>query len=1664
MVVSVLGGNTITNGGTFTINAGNSLTFQITNPGSGCSALLIQSVTSSNSDFSISPSSIAFENIKTDCNNGNNKNSLKYLNFKLTANDTECGTTSGITTRVTIKSNEIDFYFDFTVVRAPIISVFGGIPSATINNGTINPPANTPSASTGTYFGIIENGGTETRRYYVFNTGSCPLAISAITSSISDFTITAPSDLPLPQIIDAGKSYYFDITFTAGLPADNEAIISISNTDATSNPFTFNVSAEVFDVTGPGPGGVTADFRLWLKATRGIRETNSKVYLWKDLGVNGKDAMQDIDANQPAYRDDAASNINFNPVIEFENTGVEQFLYNSVNGFYSQDIFIVMIPDNPVISTTARNTIFSGVNKKAINDVTFDANDITGVGFGDYTTRFSNEVLTYGQNTEAFFNGALETNTSYANAGIINVRNDAIVAKKQELLYNSKLLSTTPINDVAFTNVGYIDGGKYWGTPYWIGRNYGIQGSLNGRIAEIMTFAERVPDDDGNLDCPDNNSRQKIETYLAVKYGITLGATTAEKNYVNSAGTIIWNTAANDGFNYNIAGIGKDDSSDLNQKQSKSVNEANEVTIGLGGLYNTNSANTNEFSANLDFLVWGCNDLAYTTNGTNVVTLGWDLPSTITKIGRKWKIVETGGDVENIYIGIPEAAFIENSFTKTLDEEYVLIVSDNVNFDNEYIIDVIPLKINTDAYGAPILDKEESKVYKTWYDFDGTKYFTFGKAPKLAGKLAINITAGDYLVGETDLPLNYNSFTVSAWIRNENLSLTTRTIMAKGGKMQMRLSSANNIQVVLEDDSNATITSKMVLNDGKWHQVTFVYESGTIFLYIDGILDCSKQNIDPPTPNFNRFSVGALYLSKNEDDIKNRFFGEIDEVYIWNRVLTQDQIRYLMNQEIAKVSDDLVNAVNGRALPQAITNNEAVTIPWSDLKVFYDFNAFYGSAAECQTKDEDNGFLRITYLEKPKTIVKAQTAPLPYTTIRDGSWDDITDTKTPWRFGSTVWNIPNSLGLDGLTTIDWNIVETNHNIASDRNITVLGLKNNSGKITIKGTNAVEAIPGIGQSLRVTHYLELDGAIDLEGESQLLQDTGSILDQESGGFIEKDQQGTANSFNYNYWSSSVGPITAKGSASGIASSNAPFTIKGTINDGRSASSSPPTPPPGILSILYGTSPYAADKAPDAQLTISSYWLYQFYGKDDDYNSWFPRINEDSYLAPGVGYTMKGSSGKVPITNQQNYVFRGKPYNGDITLELKNSDGIQRDRLIGNPYPSALDANEFILDHIKKTEIINGGAGRNDVNVFNGALYFWDHFGYINSHNLGAYVGGYATYTLMGGAQAIADDARINTKSLLTSTKVPERYIPVGQGFFVITALDAKLAGKTTTTVDGGTITFKNSQRYFKREGSSGLVNTGSVFMKNSKTKKENEGINGEEEDFRPKIRLLFHSPNGYNRQLLIGADENTTNNFDIGYDGLIADTGSEDMFWMIQGAKFVIQGVPNFNTDQEFPLGIKIAKAGLATIKIDAFENIDENLSPHIKDRLTGETHNISKKPFEIDLAPGTYLDRFALTFKMQKLVTEDVLAELLIPAAAQPIIEGIHVLMNNAIGELQIKNNSTEEITSIVLYNYLGQTLKTWNSNFNIRTISLPLSTATGVYLVQINTKTGNTVKKISVE
>ncbi|WP_164975168.1 LamG-like jellyroll fold domain-containing protein [Lutibacter sp. HS1-25] len=1631
MQVNIFGGAVVNNGDVISITAGERLEFQITNVASNCSNLNIKNMYYTNYP-TYDAYYYGYTKIKpTDCK-GNND----YLNLIIYNNGTTCSSSSST---ITIETNKGDFEFTLQVTGAPAISVSGGSPLASITNGSV-----ITSDDNGTYFGVIESGNTITHNFVITNTGSCVLTIptSAITSSIGNFTIGTPLNLPsyspltYPFDINPGGSVVVPITFSVGASTGTvTGTITILNNDTT---FTFDVKAEVFNYTGPGPGGISADFRLWLRSNRGVvKDGSSKVSLWTDRGTNGKNATSVV-GNEPTYYDDAAHNLNFNPVIKFENNGstINQYLENDINGFYTQDIFVVIKPTTDVATSSAM-TILSGTVSNYTNvDGSFSGNanynndgdaftndadpdstptdDITGLGFGNFdtsNTRLTGERLWYNQgsiSSNPYYTIEGSNTETYASAGIVNVHNNAAITA-QNMVYNGVDQTSIPTGNITFGNLGYDNSGTWFGTPYNIGKNiHDTNGNLNGYVAEIMTYATRVPDID----------RPKIESYLAIKYGITLGVNGTSKDYYNSAGTKIWDITANSGFNYNIAGIGRDDNSDLDQKQSKSQNDPNDVTIYLGNIFATNNANSHDFGYNLNYLIWGCNNGNFSADPvTTSITLGTGYASTITKINREWKIVPTTGvgeDVGDVYVSILETA-LTTSFSKLASEEYALVVADDPSFAADKIIDIIPLKYNAVS----------GNLY-TWYDFDQTLYFTFAKAPQVASKGALNLGTTDFLVGESGLDLDIYNFTVSAWIRTVNSSSNPRTIMAKGDKIQMRLNTSNQIEIIVDDTVNPVFTSTVTISDTKWHYISFAYSGGTVFLYVDGVLDKSVQNIPAPTPNFGHFSVGALY---DDDVFTNTFNGEIDEITVFDYALTQAQVRYLMNQEIVKTSG---GKVSGVVIPEATASNELSDKDWSKLKAYYDFNSFYGSTVQGLT--DSRNFLRINYLNKGKSVVTPQTAPLPYVSNNDGEWD----TAETWLNYSTQMP-PNSVALDGTTSINWNIVEVSHNISSgDRDISVLGLVQTAGIITIADPlPALQDESNDGQGLFITHYLELDGVIDLVGESQLIQEVGSVLDEDSGGYIERDQQGTASSFNFNYWSSSVNTITPSGvgqRGTGIESTNTGDSVLEFLMDGSDST----TP----KSISYNSSYTYADANYSGNKRISTYWLYKFNGLDTDYTAW-TSINENTTILPGEGYTMKGTSGSEAITTNQNYVFKGKPNNGEIKLPIL-ADEV---RLVGNPYPSALDANEFILDNIS---VADGGTNTTG-NIFNGALYFWDHFGQSGSHNSRDYEGGYATYTLMGGAKAYANDSRINATGE-RGTKRPERYIPLNQGFFVIAANDTLTNSlKTPIVISGGDIVFKNSQRVFEKERTT-ITNEGSVFFK---TNKKTATAKNLDNDTRSKIRLKFNSPKGFHRQLLLGEDEKATNNFDLGYDALIADLGKEDMYWIVNETKYVIQAVNNFSEMEEFSLGLKIAKTGLVSIEIDDLENIDSNTDIFIKDAFLGTTNKINNQPFEINLDAGTYENRFSLTF-----APKNTLA-----VSKETLEQEMQIFMNNANSELRINNTKQTEILSVKLFNSLGQLQNYWKNNLKDVTITLPVNNKVpGMYLVQIKTNIGLINKKIIVE
>ena len=1352
-----------------------------------------------------------------------------------------------------------------------------------------------------------------------------------------------------------------------------------------------------FSTPTKAPGGITSSLDLWLKADQidgfTVGSDGAGVNKWVDNG-KGNHAETVVAGLEPVYRNSTARNFNFNPVVDFENnnnTANRDMTYiisdgsrdelSSTDGFNSNDIFIVLMPDPTITTSMIPLDTFCSTDPTGNTQ----NEDITGFGYGAYTARFDNELFTYCIGTTSGLNngyGRTSKNGSldFNKISIINTRHNSGNTGIEMYLNNTQIgTDTSDAADFAAIN----------NTRYWLGRSQYWNGSFDGRIAEVITYS--ATNSDINLTA----ARNRIQSYLAIKYGVTLGTNGTSQDYVNSDGTVIWDQSVNTGYNYDIAGIGRDDVSELNQKQSSSVNDATDgtgpiegiLTIGLTDIYNTNSDNITINSANTfndkEFLVWG-NNGANLNLAASVITVNMSagiIPAlttnvTFTGMQRIWKVVENG-TIGTVKVSLPQNAIRNIS----PPGDYLMFISNTAVFDP------------TADYR--IMSSDGSGNLETDYNFDSTKYITFGYAPQVEVVRSINFDPNnsDYIDMEDVLDLNPTEFTISAWVFRDSQSLNTSILSKRDAAYtegyDYKITSTGKFEMSWKNGATQTITSDIVIPQDQWHHLAIIYSGGTANIYINGVLD-KTASLSNPIGTSQSFNIAAAGTS-------TAFYGgNIDEVRVWNTALSVDQLRFVMNQEI----QDNSTFVSGKILPTTISKNEVSSIPWSNLAGYYPMSIYTYTNTNDASGNGNQGALR--NLE----TVDRQTAPLPYTSTQNGSWD-ITST---WENGDKQQIAGGASIVDNTITVDWNIVKTNHNITlsntslpagNSGNRSVLGLFVESNELQMDGDTA----SGTGNGLTVTHYLKLDGTIDLEGESQLIQTSGSDLDVTSSGTLERDQQGTADLYTYNYWAAPVG-------ISNTTSNNNSYTLPDVVKDGTS-------------NITFITSGY--DGTNTSPIGIADYWIWKFNNQlSDDYSSW-QHVRSTGTLLAGEGYTMKGP-GTGTISTPQNYVFNGKPHNGDVSLTLSAGN----DYLVGNPYASAIDANEFILDNI------SDGAGRAASNIINGTLYFWEHWG-GGSHNLGEYIGGYGTYTLLGGVTAIANDARINNDGSF-GTKTPQQYIPVGQGFFV-------------TADTGGSVSFKNSQRIFKTEASDP-----SVFMKanpNKKTSVANTNTNDNLiTDTRQKLRLRLDSPNGYHRQILVGVDDNATNLYDIGYDALLIEDNNEDMFWVFDNNNFVIQAVDNFNFNQKLPLGIRVEIDGNAIIKIETLENISNETNIYLHDITLGVFHDLKISDYEVFITVGEHLDRFEIVFSNNTTLSD-----------TDNEFESLDTHFSNASKSIIIINPTLKSIKSVELIDILGQSIYAIKNipsenylEFKTKYIS------SGTYIIKLKTETGTLTKKVLIE
>jgi hypothetical protein len=548
-------------------------------------------------------------------------------------------------------------------------------------------------------------------------------------------------------------------------------------------------------------------------------------------------------------------------------------------------------------------------------------------------------------------------------------------------------------------------------------------------------------------------------------------------------------------------------------------------------------------------------------------------------------------------------------------------------------------------------------------------------------------------------------------------------------------------------------------------------------------------------------------------------------------------------------------------------------------------------------------------------------------------------------------------------------------------------------------------------------VELNGANSnfyLRNEGQLVQGTAGASTNRGLGRLSVFQEGTVNNFAYNYWCSPVGNASAS-------VGNEDFGITMLHVPTSNIASTPAT----ISSATFnGTSGAGA-------LTIASYWIFRFLAQAN-YSNWVQSAAATN-IADGQGFTMKGTSGtdatnvgEVTTNNPgsaQRYDFRGKPNDGNITV------GVAADNftLTGNPYPSALHVNAFLLDPT------NSDCTR--------IAYYWEQDKTVNSHLLLAYRGGYGTFSpislLSNGIYVPAFfssyniDGTLNVTGSSSGLAIERKYAPIGQGFMI----------KGVATGSPVSVTLRNAHREYYQEA--GPI---SQFERLSNTTNENQpiGINSTSH-----IRLNTIINNVNTRQMALAFLPFATDGVDEGIDAMSPDTDlTNDVYFFLDNDRYVIEGI-NFDIEKRIPLGVNVS--GNSTFKFSIVEvvNFNDSQEVYLFDALDGSYHNLKQGDYEVSLQTGIYNDRFQITFKNETLSINN------------PIDETIFVVQNNSNQQLQISNPTLMEIKSVTLYDITGKLLFN-KTKLDVKD-SYEFSTASlsdAVYLVKVQSIDGQSFSK----
>ena len=407
-----------------------------------------------------------------------------------------------------------------------------------------------------------------------------------------------------------------------------------------------------------------------------------------------------------------------------------------------------------------------------------------------------------------------------------------------------------------------------------------------------------------------------------------------------------------------------------------------------------------------------------------------------------------------------------------------------------------------------------------------------------------------------------------------------------------------------------------------------------------------------------------------------------------------------------------------------------------------------------------------------------------------------------------------------------------------------------------------------------------------------------------------------------------------------------------------------------------------------------------------------------MQPGKGYIVRASS-SFGWTGNLTATFTGVPNNGIITVPVNrgsfdgasgynglNGSLVTRDddnyNLIGNPYPSAIDAVDFLTDSQNASKI-------------KGFVYLWTH-GQAPNSSTNPFYGSYTS-------NYNANDYLTYNSSGPSIQNGFAGKIASGQGFFVVMQDGAEVTGNTEQVV------FKNTMRNADN----------SQFYRTSSVTPITEEKN--------RIWLDLVDANSNACSTLVAYVQNATNGVDRMYDAITKVKIHNLIYSTIENQKYIIQGrsLP-FDGNDLVPIGYNAINSGIYKIAIAAVDGLFNNgQSIYLEDKLLNVIHDLRSAPYSFGTESGIFEDRFVLRYTA---------GALGVPVFAENTV----VVYKNETG-LSI-NSGSIPMKSVAIYDVTGRLITSQKEIYATQTRFTTLPSTNQVLLVEITSETGVKVTK----